>query len=387
MRPIIVFALSLSACSLAVADWKHLGPTYEAGKAMTYQCLNHPQKPYECLASVRPLGIMLTEDGGQTWRATTKPFDAAGNTGPNQESLSRAPSWPDTVYAGIEKRGVLRSDDGGRTWRDLSQTLPKGRARNGVSTAIHPTDPETAWLGTDGGLFKTTDGGRTWRRLTHGLPTGKTKTSPDISQTISKIIVDPSAPEKLWMGVYATGLDEPAGVWHSNDGGETWACSSAGIDTGTTETSSVPIQRDWIMSLAQSTSHPKVLYASTPLHLYRSDDAAATWQKLPHETGASAITVHPADPHRLYIASAGGGVKVSLDAGKTWADTGTSLPTGRIAGADDFKVKFKMPDGSIKLLDGAPKCYFHQIHSFNWLSETKPTLRCAATSGVYELQP
>ena len=135
-------------------------------------------------------GPTALTDYGKTWRHTSERFSKDGHIGPNPESMDRAPSRPETVYAGIESLGVRRSDDGGKTWRDLSKSLPKGGMHNGVSVAIHPIDPETAWLGTDGGIFKTNDGGKNWRRLKQGLPTGETKNSKSVTQTITKIFVD-----------------------------------------------------------------------------------------------------------------------------------------------------------------------------------------------------
>ena len=170
--------------------WQRLGPDYRPGEATCQNVLPHPRRTGELVVGARPTGLLLTIDNGRTWQHTSEAFNPDGTIGPNPESLARAPSSADVVYAGIESRGVRRSDDGGKTWRDLSQTLPKGRARNGVSVAVHPHDPQTVWLGTDGGIFKTIDGGRHWRRLTRGLPSGAVKSGNDVSQTVVKIIVD-----------------------------------------------------------------------------------------------------------------------------------------------------------------------------------------------------
>ncbi len=365
--------------------WQRLGPDYEPSEGLCYHVLPHPDRTQELLVGTRPLGLLLSTDDGKTWTRTSEEFPKSGNIGPNQESMARAPSRPDTIYAGIEKLGVRRSDDGGKTWRNLAATLPKGRARNGVSVAIHPTDPETAWLGTDGGIFKTVDGGEHWRRLTEGLPTGKGENNTDVNQTIAKILIDTENPDRLWLGMYASGLNEPAGVWRSNDGGESWSAASAGIDTGDQTVGPMTYRRDWVMGLARCIAEPKVFFVSTPFAVYRSEDGARSWVKLPHEGGAGALAIHPRDPKRLFLAIDGGRVKHSRDAGHTWSDLSDGLRLGREPNAPVYRVNFVGPDGKTQVLEGTDSRFVNKVASFRFDPRDPDILYAAAHAGVYRL--
>jgi photosystem II stability/assembly factor-like uncharacterized protein len=86
---------------------------------------------------------------------------------------------PDIVWVGTGENnprnsvsygdGVYKSTDGGKTWTNmgLKKTFQIGEI------VIHPTDPETVYVGALGrlygnneerGVFKTTDGGKTWEK-------------------------------------------------------------------------------------------------------------------------------------------------------------------------------------------------------------------------------
>ena len=67
-------------------------------------------------------------------------------------------------------------------------------------------------------LLKSTDGGQTWEKLS-GLtdhPSAKDWQGGAAGLTLHTILHDPSAPEKLWVGISA------AGVFASEDGGASW---------------------------------------------------------------------------------------------------------------------------------------------------------------------
>jgi photosystem II stability/assembly factor-like uncharacterized protein len=94
-------------------------------------------------------------------------------------AVAVAKSNPDIVWVGTGENnprnsvsygdGVYKSTDGGKTWTNmgLKKTFQIGEI------VIHPTDPETVYVGALGrlygnneerGVFKTTDGGKTWEK-------------------------------------------------------------------------------------------------------------------------------------------------------------------------------------------------------------------------------
>jgi photosystem II stability/assembly factor-like uncharacterized protein len=138
------------------------------------------------------------------------------------------------------------------------------------------------------------------------------------------VAADPHDPRRVYVGTFDRGL------FVSDDGGESWRESSAGLDDRR------------VLSLAVSASHREngtsVAYAGTePSNLYRSEDGGASWQRLPalrelpseprwsfpgrpwtHHVRT--IALHPTEPGWVLVGIELGGVMRSLDAGRSWAD-------------------------------------------------------------------
>ncbi|HET7091890.1 MAG TPA: hypothetical protein VFI22_00380, partial [Thermomicrobiales bacterium] len=132
-----------------------------------------PNDPNRLLVGTFEQGAFLTEDGGETWRPV-------GAGIPHARILSVAISPCDRVngksvlYAGSEPSNLYRSDDDGATWRDFPAlpALPSAPTwsfppRPWTShvrwIALHPTDPQTIYVGIElGGVMTTRDGGATW---------------------------------------------------------------------------------------------------------------------------------------------------------------------------------------------------------------------------------
>ncbi len=84
------------------------------------------------------------------------------------------------------------------------------------SIAIDPSNPDVMYAGTRGaGVHKSTDGGRTWTEANSGLE----------SDFINSVIVDPRNPQRVFAGAGQGPLvgDEGAGVYRSDDAGQSWA--------------------------------------------------------------------------------------------------------------------------------------------------------------------
>jgi uncharacterized protein (TIGR03437 family) len=77
------------------------------------------------------------------------------------------------VYSGFNQNTpstpghVFLTTNRGGSWQDISGNLPDVPV---TSVAIHPTSPNTIYLGTDLGVFQTTDGGASWARPGSGMP-------------------------------------------------------------------------------------------------------------------------------------------------------------------------------------------------------------------------
>ncbi len=97
-------------------------------------------------------------------------WELVGSLNGYTDILEIAPSDPTRIYASGHQN-LRRSSDGGQTL-DFDTNVV-GNAIAGI--AIHPHDPDTLWITTDGdydnkGIFKSTDGGVTWANITGNFP-------------------------------------------------------------------------------------------------------------------------------------------------------------------------------------------------------------------------
>ena len=119
-------------------------------------------------------GIVVSDDGGQSWRMTLKGARFYGN-GPRRmygRVLSRDPFDPDRIVAGEDGDGLWLSRDNGETWRNLGLTnhwftcvaFDTGTAGRIWATAFPFANPKPEFV-RDVGFYRSDDFGETWTRL------------------------------------------------------------------------------------------------------------------------------------------------------------------------------------------------------------------------------
>ena len=137
-----------------------------------HRVLVHPARPDRIMLANGLVGVMTSEDRGQTWRKNPMPAEAnypdpmtVHPDDPDLVFLTAGVGWPQHWYKSGRARGKLfRSRDAGQTWTRLLGGLPNGqRAIFGALTIA-------AWDGgfglyagdTDGQIFESVDGGESW---------------------------------------------------------------------------------------------------------------------------------------------------------------------------------------------------------------------------------
>jgi photosystem II stability/assembly factor-like uncharacterized protein len=184
--------------------------------------------------------------------------------------------------------------------------------------ATHPDNPAVLYVGAlrttaDARLiYRTEDGGATWAPADAGLPHDL---PPNTG--VDTLIIHPTEPETLYAGLRARG------VWRSEDGGASWHNASGG---GIGEFDSV-------LALAVDPDPPLTVYALTEAGVQISTQGRA-WQKrangLPPAASVvyNTLTIDPADPDTLYVATNPHGLFRSTNGGKKWVEANGDLPAG-----------------------------------------------------------
>ncbi|NUQ00659.1 MAG: exo-alpha-sialidase [Armatimonadetes bacterium] len=186
-----------------------------------------PRDSAKVTVAISSGGVWLTDDGGRSWsprtngmRATYMPPDQQEDSdSQDPHRLVSCPAQPDVLWV-QHHCGVFRSGDRGGQWSAIENVPP---SCFGFAVAVHPSDPETAWLvpaesdevriPVDGRLSvaRTRDGGQSWESLGHGLP------QQDAYDLVYRhgLAIDPSG-TTLAMG------STTGNLWLSEDQGEHW---------------------------------------------------------------------------------------------------------------------------------------------------------------------
>lgn len=273
--------------------------------------------------------------------------------GPTRSSRCRAldgvPSQPNVFYAGFDNGGVWRTTDYGSTWHPIFDDQPTSAIG---AIAVAPSDPNIIYVGsgagiirpdlsTGDGMYKSTDAGETWTHL--GLRE---------SQMIADVVVDPTNPDRLFVGVlgHPYGPNPERGIYRSTDGGRSFE---------------KVLYRDEYTSgndVAMHPSNPNTVYAtlwqqqqsfresyefggSSGEAIYKSTDGGDTWRPLTNGLPAvieANLAIAPSNPSVIYAilsalpearegtdrATTTGvvGIYKSTDAGESWAPV--NVPDG-----------------------------------------------------------
>lgn len=285
----------------------------------------HPTDPNRVMAGVDEIGVFATEDGGDTWALQT-----AGLFFPEAVSSGRqAPFFDDLAFDSEGGRlafarlsaGVFRRAPDGATWelleepnaiREAREALSRGTrnplgaevetidlaegTREVSAVATHERRPEIIIAGTErGGVYRSEDRGESWQPSNAGL----------VASTAFEVAADPSQPGTVYAGT-------TDGLFRSADHGLTWT-RVPGPFFGTT-----------IDEVAVSPIDPETLFVMRRSHhfrdpfnaLLRTRDSGESWEILLPSASRGQILIDPDRPERIWVASST--LRQSLDGGDSW---------------------------------------------------------------------
>lgn len=147
--------------------------------------------------------VCRSTDGGLNWTVVI-----------TQQVLatSIATSVLDPTFMYVGGNGLYRSQDGGDSFVSLTSRLPSSQIE---AVVIHPTNPLTAYVSTEAGIFKTNDGGDNWLWW-----------SDRPSDQIQKLLVNHYNPETQYIA-----SRNCEGVFISRDEGRHWHHINTGLDS------------------------------------------------------------------------------------------------------------------------------------------------------------
>ncbi len=281
--------------------------------------------------------VLLAGTAEGAWRSTDRGHSWKHVPGSNTQVWSVAfdPADPRTVYAGTSPVGMLRSEDGGQTFRAMANPAMPEHVKMSFACRVmriapHPSNRGTLYAALEvGGAMRSTNGGENWEDCA-----GDLVRLSKLPQLANHIVTDNDAEGMLDGHAVATTPAEPGrvylavrmGLFSSDDGGRSWQ------DMKVSAVSPHTYGRD----LRVSPHDPKVMYAAlSPAFssgtgsLWRSQDAGQSWTRFDKTTPvntAMAVALHPSDPRQVYFAAKTGGVFATVDGGESW--TTLALPEG-----------------------------------------------------------
>jgi photosystem II stability/assembly factor-like uncharacterized protein len=279
--------------------------------------------------------------------------------GGRTRAASGVPSQPNVFYIGQVNGGVWKSDDYGHTWNPIFDREP---TQSIGAIAVAASDANIVYvasgeglhrpdLSIGNGIYKSTDAGKTWTHL--GLHDGF---------QIPALAVDPRDPNRVFAAVlgHPYGPNEERGLYGSTDGGQSWKkLIYKDENTGASDVEIDPSNPDVIYaSMWEAREGPWEdgnLVNGTGGGLFKSTDGGNSWNQLsnglPKDLSQINVALAPSDSKRLYAtvatASSPLGVYRSDDAGENWTKiTDDPRPSGRIGGGDLSvpRVDSKNPD-------------------------------------------
>jgi len=163
------------------------------------QCISVDSANGSRLIAGTDVGLFVSTDGATTWTAVHAA--PTGSVLHLEQSQTDARLW----IAGTRGHGILISNDGGQTWSTAVADLSEG---NVYGASIDPTDSSRiAAAGWEQGVRVSTDGGKSWKKAAHGLP----------SIHVSAMAFDPGHPGRLWAAAFEEGTfysDDLGATWH-----------------------------------------------------------------------------------------------------------------------------------------------------------------------------
>ena len=208
---------------------------------------------------------------------------------------------------------VEYSDDLGQTWQQAREQprftdKPEYAEHDGPTVSrvwhIEPgrdSEPGTLYAGVQpAALFKSADGGETWQEVT-GLGQHPTRSEwmPGFGGLcLHSIALDIQQPGRMWVGISA------AGVFRTDDSGASWQPTNRGVRADFNPSDPLPEWGQCPHKLLPHPAKPGLLYQQNHCGVFRTASNGDEWdditEGLPSRFGF-VLGLHPRDPDTLFV--------------------------------------------------------------------------------------
>jgi len=305
----------------AKLQWRCVGPAVMGGRTVDIDVVE--KEPWIIYAAIGPSGVWKSVNNGISW----KPVFYEENT-VSVGDIAISQSHPKIVWVGTGEAtcrnsvtigdGVYKSTDSGKTWANMGLAETRHISR----IIVNPGDPNIVYVAAMGhlwgpneerGIYKTIDGGKTWQKVL----------SVDENTGFADLAMDPSDSLTLFAAAYDyrrlpyhyRSGGPGSGLYKTTDGGETWKKLTKDLPEGIMGRIGIDVSR----------SNPNVVYAlieHKDAGIWRSEDKGESWKRTcDNETYEqvnfrpfyySQIRVDPSDDKVVYVFSGGSYVSKNM---------------------------------------------------------------------------
>jgi photosystem II stability/assembly factor-like uncharacterized protein len=235
--------------------------------------------------------------------------------------------YTDDPSAGWEQADGVALPEGGEQALERIWVIESGESEGSMYAGGDP-----------GVLFESSDGGASWQ-INAGLwdqPSRPTWQPGGGGLCLHSISTWPGEPERLAIAISA------AGMWLSDDGGHSWRRGNKGLNPRYLPEEALQDENAGrcVHHVERAPRQPERMFMQFHGGVYRSDDAGASWADvgsgLPSDFGFP-LAIDPADPDSAYViplkadmdrVTVDGRVRVyeTRDGGGSWSERGDGLP-------------------------------------------------------------
>jgi photosystem II stability/assembly factor-like uncharacterized protein len=215
------------------ATWTGAGQDGTPDGPVLHSILIDPRDRRRMYVGMSGGGVFTSDDQGAGWRPFNRGAradffpDPLPEFGQDPHTVALHPLRPDRLYQ-QSHCGIYRMDLPEERWIRIGERMPKDVGDIGFPLALHPRDPDTAWVipmdgstvwprvspGGKPAVYTTRDAGASWKRLDRGLPRAQAWLTIK-RQAFSADALDPVG---LYFGTTSGAL------WASRDEGARWTC-------------------------------------------------------------------------------------------------------------------------------------------------------------------